>query len=198
VSRHINLSAAGCVLKGMRTRRPRQDDETFTEFVAARSGRLVAHAQLLCGSREHAQDIVQNVLVRAYPRWRHIEHDDPYGYLHRAVTNAVTDFWRKAHRRYERTVDELPDVEAAPDTTVDDRRTLLAALGLLTSRERAVVVLRYLDDHTEREAAELLGISVGTVKSTSHKALRKLRVVLDDEIRQSAPDHDAATTGTKE
>ena len=63
---------------------------------------------------------------------------------------------------------------------VTEVRAALAALGLLTNRERAVVVLRYFDDHTERDVAKTLGISVGTVKSTCHTALRKMRVALDD------------------
>ncbi|MFI5490906.1 SigE family RNA polymerase sigma factor [Actinoplanes sp. NPDC051859] len=155
-------------------------DETFTAFVAARSARLIAHAELLCGHREQARDIVQSVLVRAYQRWRRIEHDDPYGYVRRAVTNAVTDWWRAAHKRHERPVDVLPDRPIA-DSGFEDRGALLSALAALTPRERAVVVLRYFDDQTERQVAETLGVSLGTVKSTCHRALRKMRVALDDE-----------------
>ncbi|WP_305788384.1 SigE family RNA polymerase sigma factor [Symbioplanes lichenis] len=165
----------------MKFRRARDRDESFTAFVATRSHRLIAHAELLCGHREQARDIVQTVLVRAYQRWSRIEHDDPYGYVQRSVTNAVTDWWRTAHQRHERPVDVVPDVPGRPDDTIDDRRALLGALDLLTHRERAVVVLRYFDDHTERDVASMLGISVGTVKSTCHTALRKMRIALDDE-----------------
>ncbi|WIM94510.1 SigE family RNA polymerase sigma factor [Actinoplanes oblitus] len=165
----------------MKIRRRRHTDETFIEFVATRSGRLIAHAELLCGHHEQARDIVQTVLIRAYRRWRHIEQDDPYGYLHRAVTNAVTDWWRTAHQRHEQPVDVVPDQPATPENTFEDRRELLAALGHLTHRERAVVALRYLDDCSERETADLLGVSLGTVKSTCSRALRKLRVTLADE-----------------
>ncbi|GAA0813989.1 DNA-directed RNA polymerase sigma-70 factor [Spirilliplanes yamanashiensis] len=149
--------------------------------MANRSGRLIAYAELLCGDRDQARDIVQTALVRAYTRWRHIEHDDPYGYVHRSVTNAVTDHWRKAHRRYEQPVDEIPDVPTPDDTTIEDRRTLLAALARLTPRERAVVVLRHLDDHPERDVADMLNVSVGTVKATCFRALRKLRVIISAE-----------------
>jgi RNA polymerase sigma-70 factor (sigma-E family) len=172
----------------MRIRPPRHTDDTFTEFVADRSARLIAHAELLCGDRDQARDIVQNTLVRAYVRWRHIEHDDPYGYVHRSVTNAVTDHWRQAHRRYERATDEVPEVPVPDDTTVEDRRTLLAALDRLTPRERAVVVLRHLDDHPERDVADMLDVSVGTVKATCFRALRKLRVILDDVIQADPTD----------
>ena len=177
----------------MKFRRGPDIDESFTAFVATRSHRLIAHAELLCGHREQARDIVQTVLVRAYQRWSRIEHDDPYGYLQRAVTNAVTDWWRTAHQRHERPVDVVPDVPGGQDDALADRRALLAALGLLTQRERTVVVLRYFADHTERDVAATLGISVGTVKTTCHTALRKMRIALDDEVRtpQSLP-------GTKE
>jgi RNA polymerase sigma-70 factor (sigma-E family) len=171
----------------MQIRRRRHTDETFTTFVAARSGRLVAHAELLCGSHEQARDIVQNALVRAYQRWSHIEQDDPYGYVQRAVINAVTDWWRTAHQRHERPVDVLPDAPMAVDTSFEDRGVLLAALGRLTQRERSVVVLRYFDDCTEQDVARALGISTGTVKSTCHTALRKMRVALGDEVRGPHP-----------
>lgn len=164
------------------TRRDGHTDETFVTFVATRSPRLIAYAELLCGNHEQARDIVQTVLTRAYPRWRHIFHNDPYGYLCRGVTNAVTDWWRSAYRRHENPVDDLPESPgtAATTLTFEDRDVLLAALSRLTTRERTIVVLRYLDDHTERDVAAMLSISHGTVKSTCHTALRKMRVALDD------------------
>lgn len=177
----------------MRFTRGRDTDAAFTTFVATRSHRLIAHAELLCGHREQARDIVQTVLVRAYLRWSRIEHDDPYGYVQRAVTNAVTDWWRTGHRRHERPVDVVPDVLSGPDHALEDRGALLAALDLLTHRERAIVVLRYFDDHTERDVAKTLGISVGTVKSTCHTALRKMRIALGEEVSSPHPLH-----GTKE
>jgi RNA polymerase sigma-70 factor (sigma-E family) len=188
-----NLSQARYVWEIMKFRRGRDIDESFTTFVATRSHRLIVHAELLCGHPEQARDIVQSVLVRAYQRWSRIEHDDPYGYVQRSVTNAITDWWRAAHQRHERPVDVVPDVPGGEDTTLEDRRALLTALDLLTHRERAIVVLRYFEDHTERDVAGVLGISVGTVKSTCHTALRKMRIALDDDVRSSHPSH-----GTKE
>ncbi|BEL09177.1 SigE family RNA polymerase sigma factor [Actinoplanes sichuanensis] len=163
-------------------------DESFAAFVTARSGRLIAHAELLCGSREQARDIVQTVLMRAYPRWRRIEHEDPYGYLCVAVTNAVTDWWRLAHRRREQPVGVLPETAAGDGTArADDRNTLIPALARLTPRERAIVVLRYLDDRKESEVADMLGISTGTVKSLCHRALGKMRITLGEvEVERSA------------
>jgi RNA polymerase sigma-70 factor (sigma-E family) len=163
-------------------------DESFAAFVAARSGRLVAHAELLCGHPEQARDIVQTVLTRAYPRWHRIEHDDPYGYLLRAVTNAVTDWWRRAHRRREEPSSPSLPERSVPDPigAFEDRQVLRELLTQLTTRERTVVVLRYLDDRTERDVADLLGISVGAVKSTCHKALRKLRVAVTEPAKEGA------------
>lgn len=157
-------------------------DGAFVGFVAARSGHLLAHAELLCGDRHQAEDIVQTVLARGYRRWAVIEQEDPYGYFLRAVTNAVTDWWRLAYRRRERASAVLPD-RPGPESaaTWEDRDVLLAALARLSVRERAVVVLRYLEDRTEAQTAELLGVSVGTVKSSTHRALGKLRIELAEE-----------------
>ncbi|MEH0819240.1 MULTISPECIES: SigE family RNA polymerase sigma factor [unclassified Micromonospora] len=156
-------------------------DESFAAFVATRSGRLVAHAYLLCGDTEQARDIVQGVLVRAYRRWGRIERDDPYAYVAAAVANAVTDWWRIAHRRYETPTAAVPEkAGAAAFGAVDDRQALLAALRHLTRRERAVIVLRYLDDRTEADVAHMLQMRVGTVKATCHRALRKMRRELQD------------------
>lgn len=151
-------------------------DELFVSFVAASSARLVAQATLLCGDREQARDIVQTVLTRAYPRWRTIEAEDPYRYMVRAVANATIDWWRSAARRNEITTDRLPDRDdGGPGTGAEDRDVLLTALGRLTPKERATVVLRYMEDVSERDVALALGVSTGTVKSTAHSALRKLR-----------------------
>jgi RNA polymerase sigma-70 factor (sigma-E family) len=160
----------------------RADDQTFTDFVNLRSSHLTARAVLLCGEVHTAHDLVQSVLVRVYPRWRKIEHDDPIGYVNRALDNAVIDHWRSARRRREVTTATLPEEEAPTDGSFEDRQVLLTALVELTARERSVVVLRYLDDLTERQTAERLGVSVGTVKSTCHRALKKLRVTLDDPL----------------
>ncbi len=175
----------------------RHTDESFVAFVSATSGRLIAHAELLCGDPDRARDIVQSVLARAYPRWRRIERDDPYAYLCRSVTNAVTDWWRKAHRRLEQAADVVPESTAASDHTVDleNRQILFTALRTLTLRERTVIVLRYLQDYSEQDTAHTLDISVGTVKSTCHKALRKLRLVIDSEAAEVGPDM-AATART--
>lgn len=156
-------------------------DDSFTRFVAERSGRLVAQATLMCGDHQQAQDIVQTVLARAYPRWRRIERGDPYAYMVTAVTNAGIDWWRRAHRRHEQPAADLPDSRGvALDSRFEDRQVLSAAMETLTGRERAVVVLRYVEDLSERATAEMLGVSTGTIKTTAHRALTKMRRALGD------------------
>jgi RNA polymerase sigma-70 factor (sigma-E family) len=156
--------------------RPRSEDDEFIAFVASRSGRLVAQAELLCGDHEQARDIVQNALARAYARWHRIEHDDPYGYVSRCIVNAVTDHWRLPYRRRERAHADLPEAPQ-PETglSFEDRDELMTALAALTPRERTVIVLRHLDDRSEATVAEMLGVTTGTVKTLSHRGLKKLR-----------------------
>lgn len=148
----------------------------FDEFVTAHSRRLLHLAELLVGTVD-AEDLVQGALVRMYPRWSRIEQNDPLGYARRCLLNAATDRWRR------RTLKEVPfrDLPDLADPSIDvdmnvDRDSVLRALGRLTSRERAVIVLRYYEDLPETDIAADLGIAPGTVKSTCNRALRKLRV----------------------
>lgn len=127
-----------------------------------------------------AEDLLQTVLARTYLVWDRIR--DPSAvdaYVRRAMVNTRTSLWRR-RRLHERTTDALPehpgpDEAAAVDQRLDLRDALWAALSELSRRQRAVVVLRHYEDLSEAEVAELLGISVGTVKSTTSKALARLR-----------------------
>ena len=151
-------------------------DDAFSAFVRVHSRRLVAHAIYLGMPVTQAPDVVQDVLVRCYPRWRRISRDDPYPYVARAVTNAVVDSARSRRRRPETSVAEVPDrPSAAPDLAVAALDEALGLLALLAPRERQVVALRYFADLTEGQVAEQLGIAVGTVKSTHAGALARLR-----------------------
>lgn len=171
---------AAQVLSGARD----QDGASYADFVARASPRLLHAAELLTGNPHDAQDLVQVVLERMYLRWDRVVPDDPVGYARRALRNERTDRWRRSRGR-EVLSDELPD-GADHDTALDalgDREDVLALLGLLTPRQRAVVFLRYGEDLSEEQTARLLGISVGTVKSTASRALGRLR---------SSPTPDAA------
>ncbi len=160
----------------------RQTDEDFTEFVRAYSTKLLRFAEMLCGERHQAEDIVQHALMQCYPKWQRID-GEPFGYVRRAVVNR---FMSQARRHWTR---EHPADPSAPEWSadsvgdfadaVDERAAVLAALAVLTTRERTVVVLRYSQDLSEADTAALLGIARGTVKSTCARALRKLRLAPD-------------------
>jgi RNA polymerase sigma-70 factor (sigma-E family) len=166
------------------------EDADFSAFVAAQSGRLVHLADLLCGDRHRAEDLVQSALIRAYQRWDRIEGDDPFGYVRQAIVNANRDWWRRRRWREVASAD-LPEPEPGMDFTsaVDNRAAVLRALSMLTQIERNVVVLRFYEDLDEQSTARLLGMALGTVKSTCARALRKLRVSpeLTDELAKGAP-----------
>jgi RNA polymerase sigma-70 factor (sigma-E family) len=150
------------------------NDDNFTSFIQGHGRRLVHLAELLTGDRHVAEDLVQDVLARAYPRWQRLERDDPYAYLRQSLINARTDRWR---RRLPVPMERPPENRAVPDhaVAIAERDVVLRALRDLTGRERCVIALRYYEDLTEAQTAKALGITVGTVKSTTSRALRKLR-----------------------
>jgi RNA polymerase sigma-70 factor (sigma-E family) len=148
----------------------------FDEFVVARSGALLRTAYLLTGNHHDAEDLVQTALVKAVPRWDKVREHEPY--VRRILVHESISRWRR--RRWRET--SSPDVadRAGPAADLDQNLVLRDALGRLAPRQRAVIVLRYFDDLTEAQTAEVLGISVGTVKSQSRDALARLRALVPD------------------
>lgn len=147
-------------------------DADFGDFVAAQSAQLVHYARLLTRDVQLAEDLVQEALIKVYLRWNSIQ-TSPLAYTRRAVLNQYLSGRRK------RRVDEVSLTERESTIPTDDGAfTASVGLGALTERERAVLVLRFHLDLTEREAADMLGVAVGTVKSTCHRALGKLRRTL--------------------
>lgn len=145
----------------------------FDEFVRARGAALHQTAYLLTGDWSLAEDLLQTALAKSYLRWDRIE--DPEGYVRRVLVNTYASWWRRRWRG-EVPHDVLPDAESDDRWgDVDARAALRDALSRLPRRMRAVVVLRFHEDLTEAAVAEVLGISVGTVKSQCAKALAKLR-----------------------
>lgn len=154
--------------------------EGFEEFVAAASPRLLRTAYLLTRDAGHAEDLLQTVLAKAWRSWRRVK-GDPEPYVRRIMVNTHATWWRRRWRG-EEPAGELPESIGAPEQhAVDERDWLWQALGRLPSGQRAVLVLRFYEDLTEAQTADLLGCSVGTVKSQASKALAKLR--LDETIR---------------
>jgi RNA polymerase sigma-70 factor (sigma-E family) len=150
-------------------------DVGFDEFVAARSSGLLRTAYLLTHDHALAEDLLQTALTKAWFAWRRID-GNPEPYVRRILVNTYASWWRRKWNG-EHASDQLPDAGTpAADEAVHDSTDLWTAMERLPRRMRAVVVLRYFEDLTEVETAQLLGCSVGTVKSQASKALAKLRI----------------------
>jgi RNA polymerase sigma-70 factor (sigma-E family) len=163
----------------------------FEEFVAASSSRLFTLSLLMCGHRRaEAEDLLQEVLERAFRRWGRIcRGGDPERYVRRMLVNASVDRWRRLRRRPEIPVPapEAGQVLADQSAAVAERDQLLRALAALPARQRAVIVLRYLEDLSEAETSAVLGCSEGTVKSQASRALAKLREAVGADLRADVP-----------
>ncbi|MFG2882862.1 SigE family RNA polymerase sigma factor [Streptomyces sp. NPDC048297] len=154
---------------------------SFSSYVQARQPVLLRTARSLTANPSDAEDLLQTALAKTYVAWERIEdHRALDGYVRRALLNTRTSQWRK--RRVDEFVcDELPEPEPAPDAQQDpaERQALhdamWRAIAKLPARQRAMVVLRYYEDLSEAQTAEVLGVSVGTVKSAVSRALGKLR-----------------------
>jgi RNA polymerase sigma-70 factor (sigma-E family) len=154
------------------------DESAFREFASARMGKLSSVAYLLTGDHHAAEDLVQAVLVKIARNWRRIHAvSAPDAYVRQMLYHEHVSAWRR--RGDEEPVAVLP--EPPPSADLADRavrRILLQqALARLTARQRAVIVLRFFEDLSEAETADVLGCSVGTVKSQTHHAIGRLRVL---------------------
>ncbi|MFD5316801.1 SigE family RNA polymerase sigma factor [Streptomyces sp. NPDC127098] len=163
----------------------------FTAFAVSRWPRLLRTAYLLTGDHHDAEDLVQAVLVKAYVKWHRIgEAADPDAYAWRMLINAHRDRARRARLR-EWPLPFLHEEAGAagrgadPTEGVADRDALVRALRRLPARQRAAVVLRYVEDRSETETARLLGTRVGTVRSQASRGLAKLRE--DGAVRSLRP-----------
>lgn len=143
----------------------------FTAWAAGSQRGLLRAAYLLTGDRHRAEDLVQEALVKVALRWDRLRDGRPTAYARRIVVRDNVSWWRR-RREY---VDPHVPERAAPDDDPLPSLVVRRALARLTPRQRAVVVLRHLEDLTERETADLLGVSVGTVKSQNAAALARLR-----------------------
>lgn len=157
-------------------------DREFTEFVVNRSRALLRAAHALTGDRHAAEDLVQHALAKAFLRWRRIEGDaEPY--VRRILYHDAANRWRRRGIRRETVTARPPDLALVSDGTDDTHLRLLLrrALLQLPPRQRAVLVLRYLEDRSVEETAEILGCRPGTVASQAHRALEKLRAIVPAE-----------------
>ncbi|MFC7546016.1 SigE family RNA polymerase sigma factor [Plantactinospora sp. GCM10030261] len=150
---------------------------TFHDFVVHRSAALSRTAYLLTGDHHLAEDLLQSALARTYRHWRRIRAGDPAAYVRRVMYHQHISWWRR--RRLAERLQPEPVDRAGEDSSeaIALRLSVTAALRQLTPRQRAVVVLRFYEDLTEAQVAEVLGCSVGTVKRHGHDALSRLRTV---------------------
>ncbi|MGW1885824.1 SigE family RNA polymerase sigma factor [Streptomyces sp. NPDC001970] len=152
----------------------------FEDYVRTRQEALLRSARRLVPDPVDAQDLLQTALVRTYGRWDGIADKSlADAYLRRVMINTRTEWWRA------RKLEEVP-TEQLPDASVEDvteqhadRALLMDVLKVLAPKQRSVVVLRHWEQMSTEETAAALGMSTGTVKSTLHRALARLRQELE-------------------
>jgi RNA polymerase sigma-70 factor (sigma-E family) len=170
-------------------------DAGFRAFADAHQHRLMRLAYLLTGDIHLAEDLLQSVLVRMFGKWPKLRHvDRPEAYARRTMVNQYIS-WRRRRVAGEVSIAEPPERAHSPEDSTVLRIVLHQALMRLTPKQRAVLVLRFYEDRTERNVADLLGCSVGTVKSQTHHALARLRALapelapklpaLDEHIKEA-------------
>jgi len=159
-------------------------DSAYAEFVRERSHALLRSAYLLTGDQHLAEDLVQEALARTHRAWSRLERPgNAEAYARKVMYHAQVSLWRRP-----KVAEAFPgDGLERHGGSVDDpaeaavrRVTLQRALLALSPKQRAVVVLRYFEDHTEVEAAQMLGVSVSTVKTQCARALDRLRSLVPD------------------
>jgi RNA polymerase sigma-70 factor (sigma-E family) len=155
----------------------------YAHFVRTRTHALLRSAYLLTGDQHLAEDLVQEALARTHRAWLRLEKpENAEAYARKVMYHAQVSFWRRP-----RIAEVLPGEFDHDPAGADDpaeatvqRLTLRRALLALSAKQRAVIVLRYFEDRTEVEAAQLLGVSVSTVKTQTGRALERLRTLLPD------------------
>lgn len=152
------------------------DSADFDAFVNASSPRLLRTAYLLTHDWAGAEDLLQTALAKSWFAWGRVD-GNPEPYVRRILVTTYASWWRRKWHG-ELPSSTVPDHGRVRDQTVqvEDRTDLWPALGRLPARQRAVIVLRFYEDLTEAETAAALGVSVGTVKSQTSKALARLRI----------------------
>jgi RNA polymerase sigma-70 factor (sigma-E family) len=152
------------------------DDQEFHDFVAQRMERWRRSAFLMCQDWHTADDLVSIAVAQIYRHWREVRRaDNPEAFAQRILSRAWLSERRRPWRR-ERSAERLPDRPVHPSDRVADRDSLAGALRALGPRQRAVLILRFYFDYSIEQTAEILQISVGTVKSQTARGLDALRV----------------------
>ena len=147
-------------------------DAAFTAFMTDATPSLLRTAWLLTGSTDRSQELVQAAFVKTYAAWPRVRRDSALAFARRVLVNQKTDTWRKTSREV---VGDVPEQPHRPDASVEHRDEILRMLDLLPAQQRRIVVLRYYQDLSEAQTAEVLGVSVGAVKSGASRGLATLR-----------------------
>jgi RNA polymerase sigma-70 factor (sigma-E family) len=168
---------AGAVTSSARDRK----DAEFTEYLQARQPSLLRTAYLLSGDRHTAEDLVQTTFAKLYLSWDRVQRRELVdGYVRRILVNEHNSLWRRPFKRREVASDALPDAQAPDHHDHGESAALWEFVQTLPRKQRAVIVLRYYEDLTEAETADVLGIAVGTVKSQASRALAAMRSRVHD------------------
>ncbi|WP_341923715.1 SigE family RNA polymerase sigma factor [Nocardioides psychrotolerans] len=151
-------------------------DAEFTAYLHARQPSLLRTAYLLTGDKHQAEDVLQTSLAKLYLAWDKVrDRDSVDAYVRRIMVNENNSLWRRGWRKREFATEVLPDAPVTDAYDDGQGAALWAVVQSLPPKARAVVVLRYYEQLTEAETADLLGISVGTVKSQCSRAIATLR-----------------------
>ena len=162
-------------------------DADFSAYMEARQPALYRTAYLLAGDHASAEDLLQNAFAKLYLSWDKIRDRGALdGYVRRVMVNENNSLWRRAWKRREHSTDTMP--ETGVTDTYDDGMggVLWSYVQTLPPKQRAVIVLRYYEQLSEAEIADVLGISVGTVKSQASRALAGLRTRAPSSLNPQA------------
>ena len=164
--------------------RLRDRDSEFKDFYRHEAPRLRRLALMLTGDPERASDLTQDTLMKMYTGWNRIRNDDPSPYARRVLVNLCRSAYRRRMLELRKTPTPPTDV-VDKEGRVEEALRVAAALSVLSTIQRAVVLLRFYEDMTQPEIAQVLDRPLNTVKSDLRRALEKLRPMLDDNIRES-------------
>ena len=163
----------------------RSHDDDFSAYLASREAAHLRTAYALTGNLHDAQDLAQTALAKLYLSWDSVrDRESLDGYVRRIMVNEHTSLWRRAWKRRELSTDDLPEQPATDVHGDDTSARLWSFVQTLPRRQRAVVVLRYYEQLSEAETADVLGVSVGTVKSQTSRALAALRERAPQSLRE--------------
>jgi RNA polymerase sigma-70 factor (sigma-E family) len=170
---------------------PERVADDFGEFIAASLPALLRFGYVLTGNPQEAEDLVQEALARSLRRWRRASADDPHAYVRRVMVNTHLTQWRRWGARVQ--LGDVPE-SVSPDGTLrqsEDWDVLRRALCRLPARQRAVLVLRYLEDLPDPAIAALLGCRDGTVRSLASRGLAALRLLTAADTAETVRGGDA-------